>query len=108
VRPSTVKSGSRALIEFYPSDQFKKYNAHKIDYKILRNNKTLNLPDERHEWNKSSEMRRVLEIKSVTTEDAGDYRVDCERLLGSTNTACLNITGRYYFIQYEGPFYQRS
>jgi len=108
VRPSTVKSGSRALIEFYPSDQFKKYYAHKIDYNILRNNKTINLPDERHEWNKSNEMRHVLEIRSVTTEDAGDYRVDCERLLGSTNTACLNITGRYYFIQYEGPFYQRS
>ena len=29
----------------------------------------------------SSEMRYVLEIKSVTPEDAGDYRVDCGGIL---------------------------
>jgi len=97
VRPSIVKSGSRALIEFYPSDQFKKVGVDEKAFTMIRNNETFNFSRIKHEVIEASEMRHVLEIKSVTHEDAGDYRVDCGKNLGNTNTACLNITGLCYF-----------
>jgi len=99
VRPSTVQKGSSAMIEFYPSDQFKMSNGQKYpnNYTMIRNNVTFNFSDERHEVIEASEMRHVLEIKSVKTEDAGDYRVDCGMNLGTTNTAGLNITGLWVF-----------
>jgi len=98
VRPSTAKRGSRALIEFYPSDQFKKNYADINDYIVVRNNVTLSLFEERrHELIEVSEMRHVLEITSMTPEYAGDYRVDCKGSYGTTNTACLNITGLCFY-----------
>ena len=97
VRPATVQQGSPVLIEFYPSDQFKMSNGQKYpnNYTMIRNN--VNFSDERHKVIEASEMRHVLEIKSVTTENAGDYRVDCWGYLGASNTAYLNITGLSYF-----------
>jgi len=98
VRPSTAKSGSCALIEFYPSDQFRKKYSDINDYNVVRNNVTLSFFGERHELIEASEMRHVLEIKSVTSEYAGDYRVDCKGSYGTTNTACLIITGFCSFL----------
>ena len=99
VRPSTVQKGSPVMIEFYPSDQFKMSNGQNYlnNYTMKRNNATFNFSDVKHELIEASEMRHVLEIKSVKTEDAGDYRVDCGSYLGSTNTAFLNVTGLCYF-----------
>ena len=98
MRPSTAKSGSRALIEFYPSDQFRKYYADIHDYNVVRNNVTLSCFDERHKLIEATEKRHVLEIKYVSSEYAGDYRVDCKDSYGTTNTACLNITGFCSFL----------
>jgi len=97
VRPSIVKRGSPVQIEFYPSNQLKKFHADIHHPKMMRNNETINFSNESHEVIEASEIRHVLKIKSVTTEDAGDYRVDCGGVLGTTNTACLNITGLRYF-----------
>jgi len=92
VRPSTVKKGSPALIEFYPSDQFKEFHApNHYNFIVMKNNVTFSFSDERHELIEASEMRHVLKITSVTPEDAGDYRLDCGRFLGTTNTASLRV-----------------
>ena len=96
VHPSTVKTGSPALIEFYPSDQIKKSHVYIYDYDIVRNNVTFNFSGERHERYElieASEMRHVLQMKSVTPEDAGDYRVDCRSYLGTTDIASLRVAG---------------
>jgi len=98
VRPSIVKSGSRALIEFYPSDQFKTFHADTHHYIVMRNNVAFSFSDERHELTEASEMRHVLEIKSVTPEDAGEYRVDCLGFIGTSNTAYLRIAGLCYIL----------
>jgi len=105
VHPSTAKGCSPALIEFYPSDQFKEYHAHEntindynFNIKIMRNNATLRFSDQRHEVIEAREMRHVLEIKSVTPDDAGDYRVDCWGFLGTSNTAYLRIAGLCYIL----------
>jgi len=61
---------------------------------MIRNSVAYNFSDEKQEMIEASEMRYLLVmINSVTTEDAGDYRVDCSGYLGTSNTACLNITG---------------
>ena len=65
---------------------------------MMRNNETINFSNESHEVTEASEMRHVLKIKSVTPEDAGDYRVDCLGVLGTSNTAYLRIAGLCYIL----------
>jgi len=94
-------TGSPALIEFYSSDQLKKIFAPLYErYTITRNNVTISFPDERHKMIETSEMRHVLEVKSVTSEDAGDYRMDCGSYLGTTNTDRLHVAGLCFCCTY--------
>ena len=90
MRPSVVKNGSTVWIEYYPSDIMK---GKPWDYFIMtKNNVTFDSSGERYKMIDFIKMRHVLEIKSVTTEDAGDYRVDCGSY-GTTNTASLRVAG---------------
>jgi len=91
VRPSVAVKGSTVQIQYYPSDimKGKPWNY----FIITRNNVTFNFSDGKHEVIEASEMRHVLEVKSVTTGDAGDYRVDCDSYYGTTNTASLRVVG---------------
>ena len=93
VRPPMAMTGSPVLIEFYSFFQLKIFAPLYERYTITRNNVTNSFPDERHKMIETSEMRHVLEVKSVTPEDAGDYRVDCGSYLGTTNTDRLHVTG---------------
>ena len=62
---------------------------------MTKNNVTFDTSGERHKVIEVVNMRYVLEIKSVTPEDAGNYRIDCGSYYGTTNTASLHITCRY-------------
>jgi len=87
-----AEKGSTVQIEYYPSDLMKE----KWDYLTMtRNNLTLSLPRVEHKVNKELNMWYELELKSVTPEDAGDYRVDCGNYLGTTNTVSFHIIGLY-------------
>ena len=91
MRPSVVKNGSTVWIEYYPSDIMK---GKPWDYFIItKNNVTTNFTDGKHEVIKGSAIWHVLEIKSVTAEDAGVYRVVCGSYNGTTNTASLRVVG---------------
>jgi len=54
---------------------------------------TTNFTDGKHKVIKASAIWHVLEIKSVKTNDAGDYRVDCGSYYGTSNTASLRVVG---------------
>jgi len=98
VRPSIAEKGSTVHIEYYPSDIRK---GKPPDYfNMTKNNVPFDSSKERYKVIESSELRHVLEIKSVTPEDVGDYRMDCGGYLGSTNTASLHIKGIYSFVKY--------
>ena len=88
-----VNKGAAVRIEYFPSYQMKekpwKY------FIMTKNNVTLDSSGERHKVIEVINMRYVLEIKSVTPEDAGDYRIDCGSYYGTTNTASLHMTGLY-------------
>ena len=97
MRPSMVEKGSSVQIEYYPSDTMK---GKPWDYfNMTKNNVTFDSSGERYKKIETSEMRHVLEIKSVTPEDTGDYRIDCGSYYGTTNTASLHITGLYSVCQ---------
>jgi len=85
-----AEKGSTVQIEYYPSDRKGKQRDY---FNMTKNNVTFDTSDERYKLIESSEMGYVLEIKSVTPEDTGDYRVDCGSYYGTTNTASLHITG---------------
>ena len=98
MRPSIAEKGSTVHIEYYPSDIRK---GKPPDYfNMTKNNVPFDSSKERYKVIESSELRHVLEIKSVTPEDVGDYRMDCGGYLGSTNTASLHIKGIYSFVKY--------
>ena len=88
-----VKKGADVRIEYFPSYQMKgkPWN----NFIMTKNNVTFNSSGDRHKVIEAINMRYVLEIKSVTPEDAGDYRVDCGSYYGTTNTASLHMTGFY-------------
>jgi len=98
VRPSVVEKASTVQIEYYPSDTMK-VKPWDYYFYMTKNNVAFDSSGERYKKIESSEMRHVLEIKSVTPEDTGDYRIDCGSYYGTTNTASLHITGLYSVCQ---------
>jgi len=88
-----AEKGSTVKIEYYPSDVRKGKPPDKFN--MTKNNVTFDSSGERYKVINIINMRYVLEIKSVTPEDAGDYRVDCGSDLGTTNTGSLHIAGLY-------------